>query len=65
LIPENVHYLKEGLIDFLISQKAETQGHEGIYALYRHVVLRQPCEKNIMMPIDIITKENLIYYNRY
>jgi len=65
LIEENVSLLKEGYIDFLISQKAETQGYEGIYALYQHVVLQQPCKRNIMMPIDIITVENLIYYQRF
>lgn len=65
LIEENVSLLKEGYIDFLISQKAETQGYEGIYALYKHVVLQQPCKRNIMMPIDIITSENLIYYQRF
>ncbi len=65
LIEENVSLLKEGYIDFLISQKAESQGYEGIYALYKHVVLQEACEKNIMMPIDIITKENLIYYKGF
>lgn len=65
LIRQNVDYLKKGVIDILISQRAEMQGYEGIFALYRHVVLKQPCKKSIMMPIDIITKENLDYYNRY
>ncbi len=64
-IDENVKYLREGIIDFLISQKAEMQGYKGIYALYRSVVLQEPSEKYIMMPLDIITKENLIYYQKY
>jgi LacI family transcriptional regulator len=62
LIEENIHYLKEGVIDFLISQQSERQGYEGLYSLYRHVVLKAPIEKKIMMQIDIVTKENIDYY---
>jgi LacI family transcriptional regulator len=63
LIEENVRYLKEGWIDFLISQQSERQGYEGIYTLYRHVVLKEAVEKNVMMPLDIVTAENIDYYN--
>jgi LacI family transcriptional regulator len=62
LIEENLRFLNSGVIDFLISQKPEKQGYEGIYALYRHVVLHEPINARIMMPIDIITKENVAYY---
>ncbi len=65
LIDENVAFLNMGCIDFLISQKAETQGYMGIQTLYRRLVLRQPGGKNVWMPIDIITSENLVYYNGY
>jgi LacI family transcriptional regulator len=65
LIEENVKCLKEGLIDFLISQKAEMQGYKGLLTLYRSVVMQESCEKHIMMPLDIITNENLIYYQKY
>ncbi len=63
LIEENIRYLKEGWIDFLISQQSERQGYEGIYTLYRHVVLKEAVEKNVMMPLDIVTAENIDYYN--
>jgi LacI family transcriptional regulator len=62
LIEENVKYLEDGIIDFIINQKAETQGYKGIYVLYRKVVLKESVERHIMVPLDIITKENLIYY---
>lgn len=62
LVKENIDLLNEGYIDFLISQKADVQGYEGIYALYKHIVLGENISKRIMMPIDIITKENLLYY---
>jgi LacI family transcriptional regulator, galactose operon repressor len=62
LIEENVRFLREGVIDFLISQQSERQGYEGIYCLYRHVVLKETVEKKIMMQLDIVTSENIAYY---
>lgn len=62
LIDDNIRYLKEGVIDFLISQQSERQGYEGILTLYRHVVMREPVGKNVMMQLDIATKENIDYY---
>ncbi|HEK85552.1 MAG: substrate-binding domain-containing protein [Candidatus Saccharicenans sp.] len=61
-IPRNVKLLKEKVIDFLISQQSERQGYEGIYALFRHVVLGEKVKEKIMMQIDIITAENVDYY---
>jgi len=64
LIKENVNYLKKGYIDFLISQKPERQGYLGIYTLYRKVALNEDVPGKIMIPIDIIMKENLDHYLR-
>jgi LacI family transcriptional regulator len=61
-IPRNVRLLKEKVIDFLISQQSERQGYEGIYALFRRVVLGERVKEKIMMQIDIITSENVDYY---
>lgn len=65
LIEENIHYLKEGIIDYLISQSPEMQGYQGIYALYRRVVLNERVKARIMMPLDIMTKENIDYYQSF
>jgi LacI family transcriptional regulator len=62
LVPKNLQYLEQGLIDFLISQCPSTQGYEGIYSLYEHVVLREKVKHTIMVPIDILTKNNVKYY---
>lgn len=62
LIPQNIHFLKEGVIDFLINQMPKAQGYRGIYTLFRHVVLKEDIQPRIMMPIDILTKENIDYY---
>ena len=62
LVDENQTYLKEGIIDFLISQKPEEQGYWGIQALYSGIVLNLPQESCRYTPIDIITAENLSQY---
>lgn len=61
-IPKNVALLKAGIIDFLISQQSERQGYEGIYALFRKVVLGEEVRNKIMTQIDIITADNVDYY---
>ncbi len=62
LIKENIKFLKEGIIDFLISQQSKKQGYEALYTLYRHVLFKESVKKNIIMQIDIVTNENIDYY---
>ena len=62
LIKQNIDYLRSEVIDFLISQSPITQGYQGIYSLYRYLVLEQNVDDKIMMPIDIVTKENIDFY---
>lgn len=59
LVKENAALLENSAIDFLISQSPITQGYKGIQLLYRKLVLNQDVDSTIMMPIDIVTKENL------
>jgi len=61
-LKENIRFLKEGIIDFLICHKPEEQGFRGLMALYQTLVLGAPVEKVHFMPIDIITKENQAFY---
>jgi len=61
-IPKNIRLLKEGTIDFLLSQQSERQGYEGLYALFRKVVLGEEMKPRIMTQIDIITADNVDYY---
>jgi LacI family transcriptional regulator, galactose operon repressor len=62
LIPKNIEYLKEGKIDFLISQKPEEQGYKGIMSLFNFLLLNKSVESTQYLPIDILTKENIEYY---
>jgi LacI family transcriptional regulator len=63
LIDENKRLVREKVIDFIISQKSREQGYQGITTLFRHIILKEPCAKEMLMPIDIITSENLSYYH--
>jgi len=63
LIPANIEFLKKGYIDFIISQRPEEQGYRGIMTLYNHLLLNKEVEPLQYLPIDILTKENIEFYN--
>jgi LacI family transcriptional regulator len=65
LLPENIRFLKKGIISFLIAQRPEYQGYKGILSLFDHIVLKVKLEKNNYLPIDILTSENIDYYLNY
>jgi LacI family transcriptional regulator len=65
LVPKNIQCLGEGAIDFLISQRPEMQGYEGIYSLYRHIVLRETIKKQILVPLDVLTRDNVKYFQDF
>jgi LacI family transcriptional regulator len=58
----NIDYLKKGTIDFLLCDKPQEQGYRGMMVLYQRLVLGLPIESIQFMPIDIITRENYMYY---
>lgn len=62
-LAENIEYLEKSVIDFLICQKPQEQGHKGIMALYNHLVQNQPVADVQHMPIDIVTRENYRHYS--
>ncbi|MGH7496151.1 MAG: substrate-binding domain-containing protein [bacterium] len=62
VIARNIAYLKEGVIDFIISPRPEMQGYQGLFSLYRHVALKEKVNKKITVPLDILNKENIDYY---
>ena len=62
---ENVACLKNELISFLIAQRPEDQGYQGIMALCNHLVFNREIIRVHYMPIDILTKENIDYYIDY
>lgn len=63
LIPKNIAYLNTDTIDFLINQKPEVQGYQGLQLLYKHLVLKQEVPSKVFMPLEIVTRENVDYIN--
>ncbi|MFC7524847.1 substrate-binding domain-containing protein [Parapedobacter sp. GCM10030251] len=63
LIEENVKYLTNEVIDFLISQQPYTQAYAGIHLFYDLLILKRTINKKTYLPIDIVMKSNLKYYN--
>lgn len=63
MIPENRELLRQGNIDYIIGQRPEEQAYIGINLLYRHVVLQQPCPREVILPIDIVSPENVEQYS--
>lgn len=62
-IPSNVEMMKQDKISFLIGQHSEAQGYEGIRCLSNYLLFSQTANKMNLMPIDILIKENIDYYN--
>jgi len=62
LLPENIYFMKKGIIDFLISQKPEEQAYKGIMQLFNVLILKKNPETVQYMPVDIIMKENIENY---
>jgi LacI family transcriptional regulator len=65
VLDENVRFLRSGLITHLIAQRPEVQGMNAVKALFRHLVMKEETEQVNYMPIDILMKENISYYNNY
>lgn len=61
-LEDNVEYLKNETIEFLISQKPKEQGYRGILTLYNFLVHSAVIDQTYYMPIDILTKENYLFY---
>jgi LacI family transcriptional regulator len=65
LIDENLKYLKNDTIRYLICQNPEDQGYNSVIALFNYLLSKKPVDKLNFSPIDIIMKENLNYYNNF
>ncbi len=62
LLEENIRQIKKGGIDFLIHQKPKSQAYLGIGQLAEHFLFGKPIPSQKLLPIDVVTSENLKYY---
>lgn len=62
LLKENLKFLRRGQIDFLIHQKPFRQAHQGVSYLAENLLFGKEIPAQKLLPIDIITSENVKYY---
>lgn len=65
VVEQNIPYLNSGHITHLIAQRPEVQGANAVKALFRHLVMHEVEDRINYMPIDILIRENIKYYNNY
>lgn len=65
LVKWNVEYLKKEIVQFLICQRPEEQGYNAVNQLFQHIVEKVSISEKKYTSIDIITKENINYYNEF
>jgi len=61
-LDDNIRHLKEDHIKFLICQRPKEQGYSAVMALYKHLFHIGTVEPTSYTPIDIITRENYMFY---
>ncbi|GAB6013332.1 LacI family DNA-binding transcriptional regulator [Viscerimonas tarda] len=64
-IEKNLEALKRNEVSFLLSQRSDVQGYNGVKALSNLLLLGKKPEKANYMPIDILIKQNIEYYANY
>lgn len=64
-IEKNMMALKKDEVSFLIAQRPGLQGYDGVKALSNFLLFKQCPEKLNYMPLDILVKENIDYYNNF
>ena len=65
LIPNNMDFVKKEIVDFLICQRPEEQGYQSVTTLFQHIILKKEVASENYTSIDIITKENLDFYQEF
>jgi LacI family transcriptional regulator len=62
LTKQNADRLEQESLDIILTQRPVEMGYQGVYLLYKHLILHEKLEDRIVMPIDIITKENYEFF---
>lgn len=64
MVGKNAECLRNGCISFLIAQHGYMQGYNCVDALFRAVVLKTEVNPVNYMPIELLTRENVDFYQR-
>lgn len=61
-LDENVKFLKDGTIDILIGQQSKSQGYKATILMFNVIFKKDIIASTNYLPIDILNKENINYY---
>ena len=64
MVAKNAECLRQGSISFLIAQHGYMQGFNCVDALFRALVLKKEVNPVNYMPIELLTRENVDFYQR-
>ena len=62
MLEENIRFMQKGIIHFLINQNPKRQAFLGINHLVGHLILKKEAPQNDLLPLEIISRENLLSY---
>ena len=65
LLNQNVSYLKQGVISYLIAQRPEKQAYCSVRDMCKELVFKQEVKRVNYVPIDILMKDNIEYYMNF
>jgi ABC-type sugar transport system, periplasmic component len=65
LLEENVNYLKQGIISYLITQRPDKQAYCTVRDMCRYLIFKQEIRKINYVPVDILMKENIEDYMNF
>ncbi len=64
IVQRNAACMREGSISFLIAQHGYMQGYLAVDSMFRSIVLNQEVRCINYMPIELLSKENIDFYQR-
>ena len=62
LLEQNVKYLQQGVINFLIAQRPDKQAYFSVRDMCKQLIFKQEIRKINYVPVDILLKENIEDY---
>jgi LacI family transcriptional regulator len=65
LLDENVKYLQQGIINFIIAQRPDRQAYFSVRDMCRELIFHQEIKKINFVPIDLLLKENIEDYRQF
>lgn len=65
LTENNIREVKNGNMDFVLGQRPEQQGYMAVKSLIQYLIYGNKVKVDNVMPLDIITRENLDLYSEF